>query len=95
MSGLFEGGLIALLILPLVALEAAAIWIWHRRTGAGVAPADLLPNLLAGAALLVAVRLAATGAWWGWLALALTGALLAHAADLRRRWRHAADLRRS
>ena len=60
---------------------------WHRRSGLGIAPRDLLPNLLAGAFLVLALGLALAAAWWGWIALSLLGALLAHLADLRRRWK--------
>lgn len=75
------------LILVFVALEAVLLVAWHRRTGGGVAPADLLPNLAAGFCLLAALRVALGGAAWPWIALALLGSLIAHLLDLRRRWR--------
>jgi hypothetical protein len=87
MSGLFASGHIVDLILVLVVLEAILLAVWHRRTGRGIAPAALAGNLCSGAALLLAVREALVGAWWGWVALALLAALLAHLADLRGRWR--------
>jgi hypothetical protein len=75
------------LVLLLVAVEFAVLAFWHARRRQGIAARDLLPNLLAGASLLLAARSAFTGAPWpwtlGWLALAL----LAHATDLARRWR--------
>lgn len=87
MAALFASGRVVDLILGLTLLEGLALALLHRRTGRGVAPADLVPNLLAGACLLLAVRGALTGAWWGWVALLLAASLLAHLADLRRRWR--------
>ncbi len=75
------------LVMAFVVLEAAALPAWRRRTGAGVAAADLLPNLAAGFCLLLALRAAMAGAAWPWIALALLGSGLAHLLDLRRRWR--------
>lgn len=48
---------------------------------------DLLTTLAAGAALMLAVRLALAGAGPAWLALCLLASLAAHVFDLRRRWR--------
>ena len=79
-------GLVIELILVLVALEAIALTLYHRTTGRGPSVSMLVPNLVAGAALLFAVRLALTDAWWGWLAGALLLALLAHLLDLGMRW---------
>lgn len=87
MEALFANGRIVDLILGLTVLEAVALVAYHRRTGRGVSPADLLGNLLAGACLLLALRGALVGAWWGWIALCLSASLLAHLADLRSRWR--------
>jgi apolipoprotein N-acyltransferase len=44
------------------------------------------PTLRAGAALLLALRAAITGAAWPWIAAWLAAAGLAHLADLRTRW---------
>lgn len=74
------------LILLLVVAEAVALTLFRRRTGRGPAPAAVLPTLAAGAALLVAVRLALSGAPLEWLMGALAVAGLAHIADLRARW---------
>lgn len=86
MSALFASGRIVDLILALTVLEAIAVTLYSRRTGRGVKGANLLPNLLAGACLLLAVRGALTGSSWTRIALSLLGALLAHLADLRQRW---------
>ena len=86
MSTLFEGGRIVDLILAFTALEAALVVLYHRRTGRGPAPADFLVNLSSGVCLMLALRCALVGAWWGWLALCLAAALVAHLTDLARRW---------
>jgi hypothetical protein len=84
---LFATGRIVDLILGLVVLETIGLLAVRRRTGRGVSAADLLPNLLAGACLLLAVRAALTDAGWTTVAACLLAALGAHGADLRRRWR--------
>ena len=73
-------------VLCCTAVEAAALLFFHARTGRGPAPAHLLPNLGAGAALLLAALLAAQNAPWLAVAAALGGALVCHLLDLRSRW---------
>jgi hypothetical protein len=73
-------------VISLLLLEIAGLLLWHRRTGAGPPPGALLPNLLAGLCLMLALRAALAGAHPGWLALALAGAGAAHLLDLRARW---------
>lgn len=73
-------------ILAGMAAEAILLTLLYRRTGRGIAPDALLPNLFAGATLLLAMRLALVGAWWGWVSLALLAGLAGHLADLRQRW---------
>ncbi len=68
-------------------MEAALVVAWHRRTGKGVAPADFLLNLASGLFLMIALRCALASAGWVWIALSITAALIAHLADLRRRWK--------
>jgi len=83
---LFATGRVVDLILALMALEGALLTAFWARTGRGVAPADLVPNLLAGVCFLLALRAALVGAGWGWVALGLAAALPAHLIDLRRRF---------
>lgn len=87
MSDLVASGRLVDLVLGLMVLEGVLLAAYRRRTGRGIAPADLLVNLLAGGALLLALRAALTGAGWTSIALWLAIALLAHVADLARRWR--------
>lgn len=83
----FASGRIVDVALALTALEAVAVVAYFRVTGRGIPPADFLGNLASGACLMLALRCGLTGAWWGWIALWLGAALVAHLSDLRRRWR--------
>ncbi len=87
MRAFFASGDVAVLILAGMVVEGCALAAWHRRTGRGVAPAEFLANLVSGMCLLLAMRLALGGAWWGWTGACLLGALAGHAVDLGRRWR--------
>jgi hypothetical protein len=75
------------LILAVVALEVIVIALYWRLTRRGIAPAQLLPNLFAGALLLLAMRLALSGHPWPWYTACLAAAGIANVADLRQRWR--------
>ncbi len=87
LEDLIASGRIADLILVLVALEAAALLLFHRWTGKGVPARQLLPNLAAGATLILALRSALLDEPWSTTAVWLLLALLAHGADLLARWR--------
>ena len=86
MSYWLETGHLVEAILALTMLEWLALSLYHRRTGRGVPPRDFVLNLLSGMFLLLSLCEALVGAWWGWIAACLTAALLAHLADLLRRW---------
>jgi len=75
------------LILAVVAAETVAITLYWRKTGRGIAPARLLPNLVAGALLLIALRLALGGHPWPVYTACLALAGVANVVDLRQRWR--------
>lgn len=87
MAELFASGRVVDLILALIAAEAAALAVYRQRTRRGPALPDLAANLMAGACLLLALRAALAGAGWEVSAAWLGAALLAHVADLARRWR--------
>lgn len=87
MAELLASGRLVDLILALVVLEAIVLVLWHRRTGRGLVPRDLLPNLAAGACLLLALRAVLAEAPWYCASAALAGAGLAHLLDLGLRWR--------
>ena len=73
-------------ILCLIVLEAAALLLLHRASGAGLSPALALSTLVPGFFLLLAMRLALGGSAWFLVCGALFLALCAHLADLRARW---------
>ncbi|MGD2007378.1 MAG: hypothetical protein PVJ95_03820 [Cellvibrionales bacterium] len=81
---LLSGQLLDLIIL-LIALEAGALMMLRRRFDNIPPIKDLLPNLLSGAALMLALRFALTDAGWLPVSACLGCALLAHIADLQRR----------
>jgi hypothetical protein len=75
------------LVLAVVAVEIIAITVcWHKKRR-GIAPAQLLPNLAAGALLLLALRFSLSDYAWPWYAACLALAGIANIADLRQRWR--------
>lgn len=74
-------------LLAAVALETLVLLAWHRRTGGGLPPSQLLPTLAAGAGVMLAWRCSAAGAPPLWVAGAMALAGAAHAVDLGRRWR--------
>ena len=74
-------------ILALMGAEAAVLAALWRAGRRGVPPGALLPNLLSGMCLLLAMRTALAGAWWGWISLPLLAAGVLHGVDLRRQWR--------
>jgi hypothetical protein len=87
MSALFADGQILDWILAGMVVEAAGLaglYAWRRT---GVAPAAFLPNLASGMCVLLAMRLALGGAWWGFASAALLGALAFHVVDLAGKWR--------
>ncbi|WP_036302544.1 hypothetical protein [Methylobacterium sp. 77] len=87
MATLFASGRIIDLILCLVALEAAALVVWRLRRGGRLVLPPLLCNLGSGAALMLAIRAALTGADWITIAACLALSLMAHLAELRLRLR--------
>lgn len=88
MAYLIASGHMIEAILALTMIEWVLLAAYYRRNGRGVAPADVSRNLVAGMFLLVALREALVGGWWGWIACSLAASLLAHLADLHRLWRN-------
>lgn len=87
MAELFASGRLVGLILVIVTIEAAFLLVFWRSTGRGVSPGDLLPNLCAGAFLLLTLRLSLGDANWQLCCGSLAAAGVAHLVDLNRRWR--------
>lgn len=92
MTDFIASGRLIELVLVLMAVEAVVLWLLHRRTGRGVAPTEVVIMLAAGASLMLAVHAALVGAAAHWIAVCLTGSLVAHLADLGRRWRSGSAL---
>lgn len=82
----FSGTHLVDAIIALTLLEGFALVAYHRITGRGVAPQEFVLNLLSGLCLMLALRCALGNAGWQWVTLGLSGAGLAHAADIRQRW---------
>ncbi|MGQ0699880.1 MAG: hypothetical protein ACT4PZ_16755 [Panacagrimonas sp.] len=92
MSEIVLSGRIVDWVLALIALEALALWAYHRRTAGGIAATDLLANLASGFCLLLALRAALTDQSWVWVAAALAASLFGHLLDLSRRWKRRPEL---
>jgi hypothetical protein len=73
-------------IIALVAVEAVILVLWRALTGGGLPVAETLANLSSGATLLLALRMALTGASSACVLASLSAALIAHVADLASRW---------
>ena len=86
MAELFQSGRIVDFILLLMALELAGLAAWRATGRAAPGTPEVLPYLLSGAALLLALRIALTDGAWPLIALALLLAFAAHLFDLYRRW---------
>ncbi len=86
MEEFFRSGFLADVILAVMIAEALLLLAYRKATGRGLAPGDLLPMLLAGACLVMALRAVLTGSNWPVVMLFLLAALLAHMFDLYRRW---------
>lgn len=84
-SELVQSGRIADLLLTVIGLEAVLLVVLRRRLGR-MAAFDMIPNLAAGAFLLLALKFALIDAGWVAIAACLAFAGLAHLADVRQRW---------
>lgn len=74
------------LILLAVLAEGVGLLVLYRVSGRGIPPGVLLPNLVAGGCLFLALRLVLSNAALHWVALALVVALIAHLSELVLRW---------
>lgn len=86
---LLTNGGIFVIILALMLVEAGALIYYYRRTGAGIAPLDLVINFSSGIGLVLAIVAVLLKAPSVAVALFLAMALLTHLTDLHRRWRAA------
>lgn len=79
MKALFESGHAVDIVLVFMALEAVLL------IARGKPPRTAILTILPGAAMMLALRSAMTGASWQWIAFWLTVSLPLHLADLRHR----------
>lgn len=86
MGDLFASGRIVDLIVAFAVLEGVVLIAWRRAHGHRHAVADVISVLLPGLCLLLALRCTMAGTDWLWTAACLLAALVAHLADLMRRW---------
>jgi hypothetical protein len=89
LDALFASGRVVDLVIFLTICEGLLLVWLRRRTGRGLSFIDIAGNLAAGVCLMLALRAALVGDGWPAIALFLLLALIAHLADLRRRWRAA------
>ena len=87
MAELFASGRIVDVILALMVVEMLVVTIVRWRTGRGIAVVDFIATLAPGVALLLAFRAHAGSRDWTAAAAWLAVALVAHLADLARRWK--------
>lgn len=82
---LFATGRVVDRILVLMLIESIALILIGRKARRRMSAAQVLVNLGAGAALLLAPRAALLGSPWQWISPWLVAALVAHLLDLRYR----------
>jgi hypothetical protein len=83
---LFAGGLLIDGIVLLMLFELLVLLVLRSKSQRALTTPLLITNLGSGAALLMTLRAALTGARWQMLALWLIVALCAHVIDLKLRW---------
>ena len=74
-------------VIALTLIEALVLWLYHRRSGRGVALSEVGLNLFSGLCLMLALRVALAGDSVWLVAAALAAAGILHALDIRTRWR--------
>jgi hypothetical protein len=86
MTALFTSGHVVDIVLAVMLLEAGLLLAYRHRTRHGPSVTEVLSVLVPGAFLLLALRGALVGAGVVLIAACLIAALLAHMADVARRW---------
>jgi hypothetical protein len=81
LEALFSNGVIVLIIVVFVVIEAVALVLYHRKTGRGLATIPMLANLAAGGCLMLAIRAALLDQPWTSVGLLMALALIAHLVD--------------
>ena len=78
------------LVIVLTLIECAALALYHRATGKGVAPHDFAANMASGLCLMLALRCVVQDAAATWVAAFLLAAGFCHGIDMWMRWRRGA-----
>ena len=86
MTAWFASGHVVDIVLAVMVLEAGLLLAYRYRTRHGLSATELLSVLVPGVFLLLALRGALVGAGMVPIAACLIAALLAHIADIARRW---------
>jgi hypothetical protein len=86
---LISSGRIVDLIVCVMIVEGLLLTVLQRRLGFELPLSRIIPMLLAGLFLLLALRVSLQGGSWTWIALWLLAALIAHMLDLVARLRSA------
>lgn len=73
-------------ILALVAVEAAALMFYRTKSKRGMPVAEVVSFLGAGAALMIALRVLATGGGFATFAVAMLVSLAMHLWHVKQRW---------
>ena len=81
-----DSGILLDVVIAVALVETIALFVLHARTGRGLGPGRLLPNLAAGLFLMLGARAAVAGAAWPWLAFCVVAAGVAHIVDMVQRW---------
>jgi len=84
MADFFASGHVADVVLVVMAVEILLLGLYRHVAGRGPTLTRVLPTILSGGCLVIALRFALTGDPWPWIAVPLTGALVAHLWDLSR-----------
>lgn len=81
-SGALVGGIVVLIV-----IEAFVLVRRHQKTGLGAPPSVVLPNLLAGATLMLGIQLAVWNQVYPGVFICLTVAGLCHSREYRNHWK--------
>ena len=84
--GFFPVSFLVDIVITLTLAETVALLAYHRITGGGLSPRDVVSNMLSGLFLMSALRCALVNSGWPWIVFFLISSGLAHAADLALRW---------
>lgn len=74
-------------VIVLTVMEVILLAVIHRRSGRGIAPSEILLNILSGLSLMLALRIALSGSPSVLVLGALLLAGIFHGLDILRRWR--------